>query len=249
MPSTMKEHIFKHIFESSEALDSGNFPYFSSCLPSDSTWRALPEFEGKIGYLDIETTGLSWQASKLTVVGIYDGKKTHSYVNGKNSLGVKSLDEFAEDIKKYSMLVTFNGQMFDMPFLKSYFKGVKFDQVHVDLRFVLRSLGITGGLKRIEQQFKLERPSDLQGLTGWDAVKLWNRYEWKGDKAALDTLIRYNAEDIVHLETLAKWAYEKKKEKALSVLSEPDEAQERLQEGQGAKSEMLKAMHYEINAV
>ncbi len=190
--------------KSIDSLDTGDHSFFSRNLPFEHTWRGLYDFPGRIGYLDIETNGLSPQYSKVTVVGIYDGEDVHSYVSGKN------MDELFADLPKYSVLVTFNGKAFDIPFLKKHYPEINFNQLHVDLRPVLKSLGITGGLKKIETLFGMERKGDMAGLTGYDAVKMWNRYEHRGDMEALDRLVRYNAEDIIHLEPLAKWAFEKK---------------------------------------
>jgi uncharacterized protein YprB with RNaseH-like and TPR domain len=80
----------------------------------------------------------------------------------------------------------------------------------VDLRFVLASLEIKGGLKKIEEKFGLEREDDLKGLNGYDAVLLWRKYKKDNDEAALDKLVRYNAADIENLKFLLNYAYQEK---------------------------------------
>ena len=50
------------------------------------------------------------------------------------------------------------------------------------------------------------RSDKTAGLTGFDAVRLWNRYE-RGDEEALDTLINYNAEDVVNLEKIIRMTH------------------------------------------
>ena len=190
--------------KSLSCLDSGDHSFFSRTVPYEHVWRGWKSFGNRIGYLDIETTGLSPQLSKVTVVGVYDGEDVHSYVHGKN------MDEFFADISKYSVLVTFNGKAFDIPFLKKHYPEVNFNHLHIDLRPVLKSLGIAGGLKKIEPLFGLERMGDMAGLTGYDAVKMWNRYEYNHDEAALDRLVRYNAEDILSLKPIMEWVFEKK---------------------------------------
>ena len=77
-----------------------------------------------------------------------------------------------------------------------------------DLRFLLRRLGYSGGLKNIEKQFNIDREGDLANLSGKDAIKLWYRYKKYSDEKALDTLIRYNIEDIENLKTLMDYSYE-----------------------------------------
>ena len=133
--------------------------FFAESLPSSETWRTFPSFH-KIAYLDIETTGLAPQTDYVTVIGLFDGSRTHSYIHGKN------LDDFLGDITEYDMVVTFNGSLFDIPFLKKAFPKVKIPKLHVDLRFLLQSLNIRGGLKKIEEHFGFEREDDLKGLNG-----------------------------------------------------------------------------------
>jgi uncharacterized protein YprB with RNaseH-like and TPR domain len=191
-----------HVAASRYALSQDDPDYFSSCLPPGETWRALPHFP-KTAYLDIETTGLAPETDHMTVIGVFDGVDTHSYVHGKN------LNDFAKDIRNYDMVVTFNGSMFDLPFIRKHMDA-KLPKLHVDLRFLLASLGVRGGLKKIEQQFGMEREDDLKGLNGYDAVKMWQAYR-RGDDAALDRLVRYNSADIGNLKNLAEWAYREKR--------------------------------------
>ncbi len=186
------------------ALKSKDASFFSDTLPRNESWRCFPHFK-RIAYLDIETTGLSPEGDHLTVVGLYDGKKTKSYIHGQN------LDELRNDISKFDMVATFNGSLFDIPFLRKSMEGIEIPPIHVDLRFVLSSLNIYGGLKKIEQRFGLEREDDLKGLNGYDAVLLWRKYRKSNDEAALDKLVRYNAADICNLKTLLEWAYDEKR--------------------------------------
>ena len=167
-------------------------------------WRAFPHFK-RIAYLDIETTGLGHQKDHITVVGIYDGKETHSFIHGQN------LDDLAEHIAGYDMVVTFNGSMFDIPFLKKSYPDMKIPRLHADLRFILAGLNVRGGLKKIEEQFGFEREDDLKGLNGYDAVLMWREYSKKKDEDVLDKLVRYNAADIENLEKLMEYAYKEKK--------------------------------------
>jgi len=192
------------IASSSHALKNMDAEFFSRALPRGEAWRAFPSFP-KVAYVDIETTGLAPATDYMTVVGVYDGEKVHSYVHGIN------LEDFTRDIGKYDMVVTFNGSMFDLPFIRKSYPGISLPSLHVDLRFVLASLDVRGGLKKIEQHFSMERESDLKGLNGYDAVLLWQRYIKRKDEAALDKLVRYNAADISNLKRLMEWAYREKR--------------------------------------
>jgi uncharacterized protein YprB with RNaseH-like and TPR domain len=80
------------------------------------------------------------------------------------------------------------------------------DHVHIDLRYVLASLGYRGGLKGCERMLGIDR-GDLEGIDGYFAVLLWDDFKRKGNQKALDTLLAYNTLDVVNLETLMVAAY------------------------------------------
>ena len=59
---------------------------------------------------------------------------------------VKNLKDFIEDIQKYKVIVSYNGKSFDIPFIEHFF-NIRLDHAHIDLRYILHSLGFRGGLK------------------------------------------------------------------------------------------------------
>jgi len=195
------EHVSRVVAESLESLSREDHHYFARCLPSREHWRAFPDFSRHVAYLDIETTGMSAEDA-ITIIGVYDGENVRIYTEGED------LWEFADDIRDYKLLVTFFGSGFDLPFLRRRFPQVPLDQLHIDLCWALRRLGHTGGLKHIERQLNIERSPETRGLDGWDAVRLWREWE-RGSQEALDLLKAYNAEDIVHLKQLVRYAYER----------------------------------------
>jgi uncharacterized protein YprB with RNaseH-like and TPR domain len=192
------------IKRSSDALKARDAAFFSEALPKGEAWRAFPSFS-RVAYVDIETTGLAPATDYMTVVGLFDGEKVHSYVHGVN------LADFRRDIAEYDTVITFNGSMFDLPFIRKSFPGIRLPPLHVDLRFLLASLDVRGGLKKIEQHFGMEREDDLKGMNGYDAVLLWQRYLKRKEPAVLDRLVRYNAADITNLKALMEWAYREKR--------------------------------------
>ncbi len=183
-----------------------NIQFFKALLAHEEMWRLFEQFQHQAVYLDIETTGLYGAQDDITVIGLYDGEQTQTFIHGVN------LEQFKSAIKDYQLIITFNGSCFDLPFIEAYFKDVRFGQAHIDLRFLLKRLGYSGGLKSIEQQLGICREEDLKGLNGYDAVLLWQRY-LKGDKAALKRLVRYNTEDIVNLKTLMRIAYKQMRQR------------------------------------
>ena len=187
------------IEESLEHLSSNNPFYFRERLPSNQSWRIFPEFRESTAYLDIETTGLDAWNNQITTIALYDGKSIFTYVQGQN------FGQFKGDIQNYKVIVTYNGKCFDVPFIESNL-GIQPNQVHIDLRYLLRSLGYTGGLKACEKKAGIER-GELEGVDGYFAVLLWEDYQRNKNRKTLETLLAYNIQDVVNLEILMVLSY------------------------------------------
>lgn len=190
--------IVTHTKESNTQLRNNNPTYFESLLPSHQHYRLFPEFRHSCAYIDIETTGLSC-SSQITSIALYDGKKIKVYVQDKN------LASFVDDIQDYNILITYNGRTFDIPFIENYF-NIKLPHAQIDLRYILAHLGFKGGLKKCEKKLGINR-KELDGVDGYFAVLLWYEYKHRGNKKALETLLAYNVEDVINLETLMIKAY------------------------------------------
>jgi uncharacterized protein YprB with RNaseH-like and TPR domain len=180
------------------ALEQRNAHYFAERLSGALRWRLYPEFAQRTAFLDIETTG-DMSGSSITVIGIYDGERPAVYIQGQN------LSNFITDIEQFTLLVTYNGTLFDLPVIRQEF-GIPLPQAHIDLRYPLAALDYKGGLKKIERSLGLEREGPVALLDGWCAVYLWHYYQ-RGENAALETLLRYNLEDVIHLPTLLALVY------------------------------------------
>src|SRR5512133_1110734 len=48
-----------HLEESQEALRRYDALFFTRSMPQTEHWRIFPEFRSRIGYIDIETTGIA----------------------------------------------------------------------------------------------------------------------------------------------------------------------------------------------
>jgi uncharacterized protein YprB with RNaseH-like and TPR domain len=179
----------------------GDARFFARALGAREAWRAWPDFRNKAVYLDIETDG-GQGGDSVTMVGLYDGADFTCLVKGVD------LDEFPSVIQRYSTIVTFFGSGFDLPMLRRAFPRVHLDHLHIDLCHTLKRVGYRGGLKKIEKQLGISRGAETDGLSGWDAVRLWREYQGGRDKS-LETLVEYNREDVVNLERLAEIAYDR----------------------------------------
>ncbi|HEX5270407.1 MAG TPA: ribonuclease H-like domain-containing protein [Gemmataceae bacterium] len=186
---------------SAEQYRLGNPAWFAEQLPAAHAWRLFGDFRQRCAYLDIETTGMG-PAAHVTTIALYDGRTVRTYVHGRN------LADFARDVADYSLLVTYNGKSFDLPFLARDLV-CPLRQAHIDLRYVLAGLGYSGGLKGCERQLGIHRPG-MEDLDGFAAVLLWYDYRRRNDRAALETLLAYNVQDVLNLEVLMVEAHNRK---------------------------------------
>jgi uncharacterized protein len=195
-----KNYLLRYrVAESRDHLSDGNPNYFADLLPPSELWRLFSDFRHVTAYLDIETDGLPNGRNTITTIAMYDGKTVFYYVRGRN------LHRFPEDIKKYKVLVTYNGKCFDIPVIENHFH-MRMNQAHIDLRFLLKSLGYTGGLKGCEKKLGIDR-KELDGVDGYFAILLWNDFLRNHNPMALQTLLSYNVLDAANLETLMVIAY------------------------------------------
>jgi len=215
------ESIERYLQESRKHIVDNSPKYFEYLLPANMHWRMFPEFRSSTVYLDIETTGLKMWGFKITTISLYDGESIFYYVNGQN------LEDFEKDIKRYKLIITYNGKSFDIPFIESHF-DITLTQAHIDLRYILASLGLSGGLKGCERQLGIDR-KDLEDVDGYFAVLLWYDYIRNENLKALETLLAYNIQDTVNLETLMVLTYNMKLKDTpflqthqLPILPQPD---------------------------
>lgn len=192
--------LLPQVEESLERLNDRDAFFFHSNLPSTQRWRLYDAFKTNCGFLDIETTGLDPSTHTITVAGLLNGRGLKTFIRGKN------LGELIPEMKRHSLLVTYGGSCFDLPFIREQLNVTHLCDAHIDLRYVLARLGYRGGLKRIEQKLGLQRKGPIAKVDGSVAPLLWRQYEG-GSYRALEALIRYNAEDVTSLQVLMEKAY------------------------------------------
>ncbi|MBW3015427.1 ribonuclease H-like domain-containing protein [Candidatus Woesearchaeota archaeon] len=190
--------------EAQSALYNFNSSYFVGKLPSTETWRLYEFFKSEVLFLDIEIAN---RQGDINVIGLFDGLDTNVMVHGFN-LDLRLLKR---ELKKYKLIVTFNGSVFDIPVMKRYFSDIIPKIPHIDLRFLSAKLGLKGSLKDIEPIVGIKRPRHLKG----SPVDLWRAYHASGDKEYLDLLVQYNEEDIMNLKPLMEYCYKKMKDECL----------------------------------
>jgi uncharacterized protein len=175
----------------------------AALLPRGEHWRLFESFGAGAAYLDIETSDDAVDTCFISAIGVLDRRGPRLLLAGRD------LQRFPELAAEWSVLVTFNGSSFDVPILQRAFPEWRPPLAQIDLRHVLRRLGQGGGLKAIERRLRLlhlERPEHLRGLDGSNACWLFQRWR-AGDRTALRLFAEYNLHDVIHLRTLAAYAY------------------------------------------
>ncbi|MFC2006645.1 ribonuclease H-like domain-containing protein [Chloroflexota bacterium] len=160
-------------------------------------------------YLDIETTGLSPSDCMLTVIGIHlcSGEDANFIQLVGKDITKESILEALKDV---DIIYTYNGQRFDLPFIH-HCLGINLAGIfnHRDLMYDCWKCNLYGGFKAVEKQLGIGRK--LTGMDGYQAVRMWCRYVESFDLGALDTLLKYNKEDVVNLRILKErleWKYQ-----------------------------------------
>lgn len=196
----------------------GMCDYFLNRLRGVHRARVYSEFRERVLYLDVETTGLK-PTDHITTVVVYSEGTLHSFVRGQNLSAILHL------LCRGGLLVTYNGTRFDVPLLRSAF-SVDLAMPHLDLAPVLRAMGCRGGLKAAERQLRCARHGSV-GVNGAHAAELWRAYRQEASLAALESLLRYNAEDALSLERILIRAYNESMSSypLRVVLEEPDQPQ------------------------
>ena len=202
LSSTRKIQFDQELRLAQNRLQAGDPTFFGQAFKARDHWRLYQTFRHNTAYLDIETTGAPLPYGEITVVGIYGRGRMTTLIHGDTLTTAR----LRAELEGYDLLVTFFGSGFDLPFLRAKFPTLNLFQPHFDLCFAARRLGLKGGLKSIEKELDCSRSSELDGLTGLDAVRLWQ--EWKqGKKASRDLLIQYNQADTQNLEFVAETIY------------------------------------------
>ncbi|EMA39117.1 ribonuclease H-like domain-containing protein [Halobiforma nitratireducens] len=191
---TLADRIDTFIADGRRHLERGDISPFAEQLPAASRWRLYENVSTETCFLDIETTGLDASCNDVTTVSLHRGGETKTFVKDRDL----TADRLARELEQSSLLVTFNGQRFDVPFLETCY-DLDVSVPHVDLMYPCKKLGLDGGLKQIERDVGIDR--ELDDLSGRDAVRLWHEYE-RGDEGALETLVEYNRADTRNMKPL-----------------------------------------------
>jgi uncharacterized protein len=144
-------------------------------------------------YLDIETD----RSGNICVIGLLVENNVFLQWYGDNI----SSETIERELANVKTIVTFNGDLFDLPQMKKCLNiDLQSNFKSRDLFKDKKKLGIKGGLKQLEKMFGIERKTE--GVNGYKAMFLWEKYKNYGNEEALKLLLEYNKEDVVNLTRL-----------------------------------------------
>ncbi len=171
---------------------------------------------GKIGVLDIETTGLSPQKSKFILGGLLifeeDGISVRQYFAESPKEEPEILSEFLKDVRELDTVVTYNGKHFDINFLKvrmaelGIFRDYTFPY-NLDLYLVLNGYS---SVKKFVPNLKQKTVENFMGLwesrtdeiSGKESVDMYYRYVSTKDTELRRIIMLHNSDDIMQLAQL-----------------------------------------------
>ena len=185
-----RDQFLEQLETSRIALEENNIDYLVKRLPSREHWRLLATYFDQATYFDIETTGLSSYDSIITVIVAYQKGQLHTFLFEEN------LDDFLELVERSTLLVAFNGNSFDIPFVENAFNIPDIGCPYIDLRWICYHLGYQGGLKSIERELHIKRPQEIRSIDGFEAISLF--LDWQnGDQQAKEKLVKYCKADVL----------------------------------------------------
>jgi len=163
-----------------------------------------------ISFLDIETTGLNSKYSYVYLIGIlnYDYKansyKLIQYFAESKNEEIQILKTFVYDYDPDSLIITYNGDTFDIPFLKARLQryNITFEfkvtkDIYKDILKNKMYLNLDNyKLKTIETFLSINR---ADAYTGLECIEFYKEYLITKSDDLLGKILKHNYEDIYYL--------------------------------------------------
>lgn len=170
-----------------------------------------------ICFLDIETTGFSRKYNQIYLIGIayYDeNNSTWEIVQffANNLVEEKEiLEEFNKIILSFDLIVNYNGDNFDLPFIQSRMKyyNIKSNMENINSFDIYREikknekyLGLDNlKLKTVEKSLGIYRSDKYSGK---DCINFYFKYVETEDKILKDNILKHNYDDLYYLLDILK---------------------------------------------
>jgi uncharacterized protein len=197
--SKRKAFYNSRILSLKQALRKDDISLLATHIPLHKQWMLYKYYKEDALFIDIEVTGVK-KDDYVFLIAIYDGINTKLMIRDIN-LNLQELKKF---LAKYPMLISFNGTVHDIPFLKKRYPDLFSDVLHMDLRFLTQKISFRGGLKKIEKLLGIKRTEIQEKYRSGDIKRLWRMWKGSGDKYYLNLLIEYAEDDVISLKKIAE---------------------------------------------
>lgn len=167
-----------------------------------------------LGVLDIETTGLSPKNSAFVLGGLLtpeeDGLKAEQFFAEALSGEQETLKKFWAASAAKDVIITFNGQHFDLPFITERLDGPAGSMpFHLDLYLLVKNFS---PVRKFLPNLRQKTIEDYMGLwqfrkdeiSGKESVELYYRFLTEKTSDLKETILLHNHDDIVQLYRLLK---------------------------------------------
>ncbi|MFH0881062.1 MAG: ribonuclease H-like domain-containing protein [Lentisphaerota bacterium] len=192
-----REKMVEAIFRCEQALEENDLHTLIRLLKRSDHWRLLNAYLDRASFFDIETDGIGGD-SRITVIACFGEGQLKVFMRDEG------FEEFLSWMDQAELLVSFNGDSFDVPRLEREFHIPKIPCPHLDLRWICYHAGLKGGLKNIEKRTGIQRPADLEGIDGAEAERLWRLWTVDNNSWARDILKRYCGADTLALRMVSE---------------------------------------------
>lgn len=174
--------------------------------------KRLAETEeiSRVLYFDIETTGLSAGRSMIYMIGMaYYKNEGYEIVQLFANQAVDEalvIREFLSILRQYQVTVSFNGDQFDMPFIRKRMQYLELDEdmgewESLDIYKIVRKhekhLHLENGKQKTVEAFLGMNRQDK--YSGGELIDVYRKYLITREQALYDCLLLHNFEDVLGL--------------------------------------------------
>ena len=158
-------------------------------------------------FFDIETTGFSGASSQLYLIGCvyFDGFgwRLIQWFADTRGCEAQLLDAFFSFMKDFRVLVHFNGDGFDIPYLlkccsrlglSHSFDGIESLDIYKKIKPLRSFLGLESMKQKAVEAFLGVSREDV--YTGGELIDVYRRYLYTGDEGLLRLLLLHNEDDL-----------------------------------------------------
>lgn len=204
------DEIYEEVFYSSKIFD---YYFKDSEIPGEEN--------AQIGVFDIETTGLSPQNGQVIIGGLItiavNGLRIRQFFAEDDGEEEELLIKYKEALDEVDVLISYNGNSFDFPYLKYRLKRHGLDSyfgrfLSLDMYIVLKRYSnfrkVIPNLKQttVEEYLGIDGSRDDM-IDGGQSVELYFRYLINKSEKLRDTMLLHNRDDILQLSRI-QWAFD-----------------------------------------